>query len=157
MVVSLSNIPKNTNVYRFITSGKPGNCLFCRTFVEKLEFHHTCYNPETGLKLCHACHHKTHFWPQRLTDDEILKLLKTRFHHQSALHILKENKNNIEKLASIIAPSRSRFVRKAQKLEIQRIQILEKGKHNKLYKAEKAKKHKVVRGSRTRQEEKRVM
>ena len=95
MPVSLSNIPKQTNVYRFITSGKPGNCAFCREFKEKLEAHHTCYDPEATIKLCHNCHHRTHFWPQRLTDDEILKLLKTRFHHQSALKILKENKNNI--------------------------------------------------------------
>ena len=134
MVVSLSNIPKQTNVYRFITSGNPGNCRFCHIFVEKLEFHHTCYDPEAGLKLCHACHHKTHFWTQRLTDDELLLLLKTRFSHNTSLKILRENKNNIEKLASIVAPSRSKFVRKAQKLEINRIRKLPKGEHNKLFK-----------------------
>lgn len=141
MAVSISNIPKNTNIYRFITSGKPGNCIFCRKFVEKLEAHHTCYDPERTIKLCHNCHHKTHFWINRLTDDELLKLLKTRFHHQTALSILKESRNNIEKLASLIAPSRSRFVRKAQKFEIKRLRDLPKKRgdfhHNKLFKEKK--------------------
>ena len=130
MVVSLSNIPEGSLVKRFITSGKPGNCIFCRKFVEKLEFHHTCYNPEAGLKLCHNCHHKTHFWINRLTDDELLKLLKTRFHHNTALRKLKESANNINELRNLIAPSRNRFMRKSLKLDINRISP----KHNNLYK-----------------------
>lgn len=144
MVVSLSNIKKNSNVFRFITSGKPGNCSFCREFKEKLEAHHTCYDPERTLKLCHNCHHKTHFWINRLTDDELLKLLKTRFHHQSALKILKDKKNNINELYKLVAPSRSRFIRKAQKLEIKRISP----KHNKVYKVKKANKVKDLLGSK---------
>lgn len=157
MAVSLSNIPRKTNVYRFITSGKPGNCSFCREFKEKLEAHHTCYAPEKTIKLCHPCHHRVHFWPNRLSTEEKLQLLKTRFHHQTGLKLLKIHKNNIEEISKLIAPSRSRFVRKAQKLEIKRVKKLKRGEHNKLFKGKFPNKNMVVLGSRMRREKKRVM
>lgn len=121
MAVSLSNIKKGSLVHRFITSGKPGNCKFCLKFAEKLEAHHTCYSPQITIKLCHLCHHKAHFWPQRLTDREKLILLKTRFHHQTAISILKNTRFNIDNLREYIAPSKSRFIKKHQKLEIKKL------------------------------------
>lgn len=157
MAVSLSNIPKNTNVYRFITSGKPGMCKLSGVFCEKLESHHTCYDPEITIDLSHAKHHQVHFWPQRLTNREKLILLKTRFHHQTAISILKNISNNIPELSKLIAPSRSRFVRKAQKLGIKRLQDLKKSDKEKVFKVKRLNKNKGVLDSRMRQEEKRVM
>ena len=144
MVTSISNIPKNTNVYRFITSGKPGNCKFCKNFVEKLEAHHTCYSPETTINLCHSCHHKTHFWINRLTEDEKLLLLKTRFHHNSALSILKDLKNNPESLRKYIAPSRNRFMSKSIKLDIKRISKSQKRGDKKVFKVKPPHKNKNI-------------
>lgn len=130
MAVSLSNIPEGSLVKRFITSGKPGNCKFCRKFVEKLEAHHICYDPEIIIRLCHNCHHKVHFWTQRLTKEEITKMLQLRFHQQTASKILRTHKKNSESLKELIAPSKSKFVRKYQKLEIKRLKDI-KGKVNK--------------------------
>ncbi len=134
MAGSLSNIKKGSLVYRFITSGKPGNCKFCIIFVEKLEAHHICYAPEIVIKLCHLCHHRVHFWPQRLKQEEIIKMLKLRFHHNTALKLFKLHGQNINELSKLIAPSRSRFVRKQQKLGIIRLKDLKKIEHKKLFK-----------------------
>lgn len=111
MAVSLSNIPQNKNVYRFITSGKPGNCKFCREFVEKLEAHHICYDPEIVIKLCHSCHHRVHFWPNRLSDREIFMMLKLRFHHKTAFKLLHEIKASPALLRKLVAPSKTKFIK----------------------------------------------
>ncbi len=111
MVVSLSNIPQNKNVFRFITSGKPGNCKFCREFVEKLEAHHVCYDPQLIIHLCHNCHHRVHYWPNRIIDDEKLQMLKLRFHHITALSLLKQLKDNPSVLQKLIAPSKRAFIK----------------------------------------------
>jgi len=79
MSIPINDIPDGSLVKHFITSGKPGRCKLCGKYVQKLEFHHTCYSPESGLKLCHDCHHKTHFWPERLELSEKIILLETRF------------------------------------------------------------------------------
>ena len=76
MVASLQGVKKGSLVHRFITSGKKGYCELCHSLVEKLEAHHIQYSPEITIKLCHLCHHKVHFWPNRLSDDEKLKLLE---------------------------------------------------------------------------------
>ncbi len=140
MTVSLSNIPKETNIYRFITSGKPGNCKFCRNFVEKLEAHHICYSPQITINLCHNCHHKTHFWPQRLDLKDITQMLKLRFHHNTALKLLKSHNQNPKELYKLFAPSKSKFLKKRQELNIKRIGP----KHEKAYTPKYILEHKGV-------------
>lgn len=136
MVASLSNIPKNKNIYRFITAGKPGNCKFCDKFVEKLEAHHVSYDPEITIKLCHDCHHRVHFWPNRITDEEKLKMLKLRFHHRTIQKILKQYKEKPDALQTLIAPSKTKFLKNQQKLDIKKIVP----KHNKAYKPQNLRK-----------------
>lgn len=114
MVVSLDNIPKGSQVLRFITSGKRGRCALCSKLVEKLEAHHICYSPEITIKLCHNCHHKVHFWPQRLSDNEKTILLLKRFPPGQTQKIIKENVLGIAALAKLIAPSRKAFIHAAQ-------------------------------------------
>lgn len=121
MVVSLSNIPKDSQVFRFITSGKRGRCSLCPKLVEKLEAHHVCYSPEITLKLCHNCHHKVHFWPQRLEESEKLKLLSLRFSPLQAQKMINENVLGPAALAKLIAPSRSVFIHAAQRAEQKRL------------------------------------
>jgi len=108
-MVSLHDIPKDSQVYRFITSGKPGRCKFCSKYVQKLEFHHTAYAPESGLKLCHSCHHKIHYLPGRLTEHEKIILLQTRFTNQKVQEILNSPSSTLEKIYSLVAPSRNDY------------------------------------------------
>lgn len=112
---------KNSNVVRFITSGKPGGCFLCEKFFPKIEAHHLSYSPEITAGLCHSCHHTVHFWPTRLTDEQKLKLLRLVVDERKAWQILDETKNDVRALARIIAPSRSKFVRAQQVAEIKRI------------------------------------
>jgi len=114
MVVSLDNIPKGSLVYHFITSGKRGRCALCFKMVGKLEAHHVCYSPEKTIKLCHSCHHKVHFWPQRLSDEEKLKLLSIRFSPVQAIEMINKKMLGPAALAKLIAPSRNVFVRAEQ-------------------------------------------
>lgn len=111
MPVSLSNINKETNIYRFITSGKPGKCELCPARVKKLEAHHLCYYPEITLKLCHNCHHTVHFWPSRLTQHQLFLLLSKRFDRIKARKLLSENLLGAHALSALVAPSRSGFVK----------------------------------------------
>lgn len=115
MAVSLANIPKESLVYKFITSGKRGRCSFCSKMVEKLEAHHVCYDPEKTIKLCHHCHHRVHYWPQRLSEAEITKLLVKRFPFQQVLAIIKEKRSVSTDFSHLFAPSRAGFVRKLAK------------------------------------------
>ena len=114
MVASLDNIPKESLIYHFITSGKRGRCSLCSKMVEKLEAHHVLYSPEKTIKLCHNCHHKVHFWPQRLNEFEILKLLSARFDPFTANKLIEEKALGPAALKNLIAPSRNVFVRAAQ-------------------------------------------
>lgn len=116
MVVSLSNIPKDSQVYRFITSGKRGRCSLCSRMVEKLEAHHVCYSPQITIKLCHNCHHKVHFWPQRLSEPEKLKLLSARFNVFYAHNLLSKKILTPISLAKLIAPSRNAFIHAHQRI-----------------------------------------
>lgn len=117
MVVSLDNIPKDSQVFRFITAGKRGRCKLCYTLVEKLEAHHICYSPEITIKLCHNCHHKVHFWPNRLSDEEKLKLLSLKFSPLQAQEFIKKKMLGPAALARLIAPSRKAFIHAAQRIE----------------------------------------
>ena len=121
MVRDFPGARKDSNIIRFITSGKPGGCFLCEHWVEKLEAHHLSYSPEVIAHLCHMCHHTVHFWPNRLSDDQKLKLLRLRFSENKSWIILEETKNNVQALAKLIAPSRSKFVRAQQIAEIKRI------------------------------------
>lgn len=111
MVVSLSNIPKNSQVFRFITSGKPGRCKLCNSLVEKLEAHHTSYSPQITIKICHNCHHKVHFWPQRLSDEHKFKLLSTKIPALQAKEMIEKKMLGPAALHKLIAPSKSAFIR----------------------------------------------
>lgn len=120
MAVSLDGVNPNSNIYRFITSGKKGLCSLCRSRVEKLEAHHISYSPEITIKLCHLCHHKVHFWPTRLSDEEKIKLLQKRFTPAQSLEILNQ-KLWPDAMAKLIAPSRSVFVHQMQSREKQKL------------------------------------
>ena len=121
MVVTFAGSRPGSNVQKFITSGKPGGCFLCEKWVDKLEAHHLSYSPEITAKLCHLCHHTVHFWPNRLSDDSKLKLLRLRFPESKAWSELVSTKEKPQELAKIIAPSRSKFVRAQQISEIKRI------------------------------------
>jgi len=138
MVASLDGVIPGSLVHRFITSGKPGYCELCPAFVEKLEAHHICYSPEITIKLCHSCHHKVHFWPNRLSEFERWKLLKKKYSEKIAQKFSKDKMLGISALAKLIAPSRSAFVHASQQLEIKRIKKSSEKKpdlnHNKVFK-----------------------
>lgn len=122
MAVSLSNIPKGSLVHHFITSGKPGKCVLPShkglRLVDKLEAHHISYDPELTIKLCHNCHHKIHFWPQRLTDLDKLKILSKIMPPLRAQEIIEKKILGPAALAKLVAPSRKSFIlRERQRLE----------------------------------------
>jgi len=102
-------------VHRFITSGKPGKCELCPKFVKKLEEHHVQYRPEKTIKACHDCHHKTHFWPLRLSEEQKYKMLKLIRPEKEARQLAADKTLTNIQLAKLIAPSRSGFVRAQQK------------------------------------------
>jgi len=104
MVVSLSGIPKGSLVHKFIVAGKPGRCKLCSAYVEKLEAHHVSYAPEIILKLCHSCHHKVHFFPQRLNEEEIYPVVAIKLINQKILTPLS--------FSQLVAPSRKVFLKK---------------------------------------------
>ena len=121
IMAEIQGTPKGSLVYRFITSGKPGSCELCHSFVQKLEAHHVSYSPEMTIKLCHNCHHKCHFWPNRLTDFEKHKLLSLKYGEKISHEVLKNKNLSMQALAKLIAPSRSSFIHKAQLEEIKRV------------------------------------
>ena len=129
MAASLQGVKKGSLVHRFITAGKPGKCELCPSVVEKLEAHHLCYSPEKTIKLCHNCHHKVHFWPNRLSDLDKSKLLSRRYGLKHSQELMRQKPLSIPILAKMIAPSRSLFVRAQQQFEVKRI----KPKHTKVY------------------------
>lgn len=114
---------KDSNVVRFITSGKPGFCFLSGERVEKLEAHHVSYNPEITCNLSHKMHHTVHFWPNRLTDQQKLKLLRLVFDEGKAWWLLDKLRDSPQELAKLIAPSRNKFVRSQQIKEIKRLKI----------------------------------
>jgi len=120
-MAAIQGTQKGSLVHRFITSGKPGSCELCGKFVNKLEAHHISYKPEITIKLCHLCHHKTHFWPNRLNEKERLELLKRKFNKIKALEIIKKKLLGPQALAKLVAPSRNEFIHKEQVKEIKRI------------------------------------
>jgi len=112
MAASLSQVKIGSLVHRFITSGKPGNCKLCNKFVEKLEAHHTSYSPEITIKLCHNCHHKTHFWTNRLTEKERRILLLTKHDEKIVNKLMAPNVLGVHALHRLIAPSRQVYIKK---------------------------------------------
>lgn len=56
-------------------SWKAGACELCGKHTPHLERHHVRYRPERTLDICHKCHHTIHFWPDRVPDDYIVKLM----------------------------------------------------------------------------------
>jgi len=121
MVKDFPGAKKDSNVVRFITSGKPGFCFLSGERVEKLEAHHVSYKPEITCNLSHKMHHTAHFWPLRLTDEQRLKLLRLRFDEKKAWQLLDKTRNDAQALARLIAPSRSKFIHAQQIKEIKRI------------------------------------
>jgi len=116
MQAEIKGTPKGSLVHRFITCGKPGTCTFCGKWVSKLEAHHVSYRPEITIKLCHEDHHKTHFWPLRLTTKEKFLLFKLIKPEKEARRLSEKVKFTVEGLSRMIAPSRSRYVQKQQAL-----------------------------------------
>lgn len=110
--MEIQGTPKGSLVHRFLTSGKEGYCNFCRAFVQKLEGHHITYSPEITIPLCHECHHKVHFFPQRLSDSEKFKLLIKRFCRKTVDDLIKGNKLTPLSLAQLVAPSRKAHIQK---------------------------------------------
>ena len=121
MSAEIQGAPKGSLVHRFVTSGKPGLCEFCNTPVGKLEAHHIKYSPEVTIKLCHLCHHRVHFWPNRLSEKERYKLFRKINSEKLAVELSKAPDIKIEALAKLVAPSRKEAVRIAQALEAKRI------------------------------------
>ena len=115
MVVSLSNIPQGSLVHKFIVAGKPGRCKLCSSLVDKLEAHHISYSPEITIKLCHDCHHKVHFWPQRLNENQIYLLLEKKYSPLAAAKIINEKILTPVSLSKLVAPSRKMFLMKENK------------------------------------------
>lgn len=114
MVVSLANIPKGSLVYHFITSGHRGRCNFCSKMVDKLEAHHVTYDPEKTINLCHHCHHKVHYWPNRLSESEKTKLLLKRFSPGKTQEIMNDKSFSFNTFRQLVAPSRSEFRKKLE-------------------------------------------
>jgi hypothetical protein len=121
MAETIQGTEAGSLVHRFITSGKPGYCELCNACVEKLEAHHIRYSPEKTIKLCHACHHKTHFWPNRLKEKEKLQMLKKVYPVEIAEEMSRFKFASVSELAKIIAPSKKEFIHAAQKLEQKKI------------------------------------
>jgi len=117
MAATLQGVKIGSIVHRFITSGKPGSCELCHSIVEKLEAHHIKYEPEITINLCHDCHHRVHFWPRRVTKQEKFKILKKVFDEPKALELSEFKFADVSELAKIIAPSRSKFIHDAQRLD----------------------------------------
>jgi len=122
MPASLQGVKPGSLVHRFIASGKPGYCELCDVYVEKLEAHHIKYSPEITIKICHLCHHKAHFWPNRLTKKEKFKILQKVHPVEKASQLAEFKFADVSALAKIIAPSRNEFIHAAQKLEQQSIE-----------------------------------
>jgi len=117
MAQTFTDARGRTIVQRFISSGKPGFCELCNKRVEKLEAHHVKYQPEATINLCHNCHHKTHFWPRRLSEKEKFKIL-SKVHTTAVAHQLSQFKfSDVSNLAKLIAPSRKAFIHQAQQLD----------------------------------------
>jgi len=125
MAVSLQGAKIGSLVHRFVTSGKPGYCELCHSLVDKLEAHHIKYEPEATIKLCHHCHHRVHFWPKRVNEQEKFKILEKVHPKAKALELSKFKFADISDLAKIIAPSRNIFIHAAQKLDNESIEINE--------------------------------
>jgi len=111
----LRGTPNGSLVHRFITAGKPGSCSFCGKIVAKLEAHHVQYRPEATIKICHDCHHRAHFFPLRLSQQEKYKMFKLIRPEKEAAQLAADKTLKNEQLARMIAPSRSGFVRAQQK------------------------------------------
>lgn len=48
-----------------------GICVLCGKFHKPLEFHHTCYEPVRGVRICHQCHFNVHHQPRKLTVEQV--------------------------------------------------------------------------------------
>jgi hypothetical protein len=107
---------------------KPGNCELCGVHTHHLERHHLKYDPEITIDLCHNCHFKAHFFPNRLPRDHKLKLLCKLFPLSHALSLLEVYSNRPVALAQLFAPSRREHIHKAQMEEEERIKKIEKEK-----------------------------
>ena len=57
---------------------RKGRCKLCGRGTQLLERHHESYRPEHVIELCHDCHHRVHFRPYHLNDNEKEKLLRCR-------------------------------------------------------------------------------
>ena len=100
----------------------PGFCELCTHHTVHLERHHIKYVPEITIDLCHQCHFTAHYFPNRLTDEQKLKLLDKKYAHTHSLSVLQIYGKNPVMLAKHFAPSRRAEIHKAQKEELERVQ-----------------------------------
>ena len=95
--------------------GKAGRCELCGKDVSHLERHHIRYSPEICKDLCHDCHFKTHYFPERLPLQHKRLLLHKIMDHGRTEEFLKENSKDRVRLAITFAPSRRDSVLQAQR------------------------------------------
>ncbi|MEM2614607.1 MAG: hypothetical protein QXO15_10385 [Nitrososphaerota archaeon] len=69
-----------------------GNCAFCGRY-GIIERHHVQYVPEKTIKLCHNCHFKVHFFPNRLNEHELDALLRAKTPGSQILNVFGTKKN----------------------------------------------------------------
>lgn len=111
-MAEIQGLAKGTLIHRFITSGKKGKCSFCNKEVEKLEGHHITYSPERTISLCHDCHHRVHFWPNRISEHEFRLMLEIRFSKKTARDIISKKQLSYVAMAQLTAPSRQEHIQK---------------------------------------------
>ena len=126
MTASLQGVKPGSLVHRFIASGKPGYCELCDVYVEKLEAHHIKYSPEITIKICHLCHHKAHFWPNRLSQHQKFLILEKVYPGPKAFELSQFKHATVSDLAMLIAPSRKQYIHEAQQLEQKHLEASEK-------------------------------
>jgi hypothetical protein len=107
----------------FRKAWRPGNCALCGRHTEHLEAHHITYSPERTLDICHACHFQAHFFPNRLPEQALIKLLVRIHTHAHALSLVKQHRHNPVALAKLIAPSRRAAIHEAQLAERVRVRV----------------------------------
>lgn len=87
-------------------SWKPGRCELTGRSTDHLERHHIRYNPEITIDLDHESHFTVHYFPDRLLEEQKLKLLHKIMSDEKAREFLSKYSKDRVRLALAFAPSR---------------------------------------------------